>query len=159
MNFLNEKYKNLGKSKFLTLAALLCFMSDIGNVTYINVYWLGERLKDRFLGNVFALQGIDIRMMTPYQLKAYKEILFNSLGFMFMFFMAYHIIVYFKMSRDKLWAKKYVYGYALTGTFLTLFELPMLIQDNLLWAIFMILTTIIYIYTFLGIKFFKKEEQ
>lgn len=157
ISFLNDKYKNLGRKKFLTQASILCFLSDIGNITYINIYWLNKRLNDQFLANMFAMQGVDIRSISDFQLMSYKTMLINSLGFMFMFFMAYHCIVYYKMARNKLWAKKYVHGYALTGTILTVFEIPALLKDNMLWALLMVATTFIYIYTFAGIRYFKKD--
>lgn len=159
IKILNNKYEQMGRQKFLTTASILCLISDITNLAYINLYWLKNKLTREFLGLSFAMQGVDINHFTDYQIDQYKTLLANSMGIVFALFLAYHLIVYFKMARNKLWAKKYVFGYSLTGAVLTIFELPGLFSDHVIWAIIMLMTTFIYIYSFMGIKFFKKQEQ
>lgn len=159
LSFLNNKYKNLGNKTFLTQASLLCLLCDITNIVYLNLYWLKENINEQTMAASFAVQGVDINSIAKSDLAAYKHLLIDALGVMFTVFLLYHLVVYFKMARNKLWAKKYVYGYALTGSVLTLFEVPGLFKEHIIWALIMLATTLIYIYTFMGIRYFKKREK
>jgi hypothetical protein len=159
ISFLNDKYAKVSKKKFLTIGSLLCFISDVGNIAYINLYALQKYITDQSIANALALQGVNLRQISAHDFDAYKQLMIDAMGLVFAGFLAYHIIVYFFFARDKKWAKKYVYGYALTGTILTAVELVFLFQEHFMWAIVMLLTTFIYIYTLFGIRYFKKQEQ
>lgn len=156
---MNNKFKALGKKKFLIQGAILCLLSDIGNILYVNLYWFPKKLSLQFLTNILSLQGVNAYQIPRSDLLAYRDLLIDAFGIMFFGFLIYHLLVYFLFFKNKLWAKKYVYGYALTGAVLTIFELPSLFKDNFLWALVMLITTIIYIFTFMGIKYFKKIEE
>jgi succinate dehydrogenase/fumarate reductase cytochrome b subunit len=159
INFLNKYYQKAGLKRFLSLAGLLCFICDVGNLAYINIYWFQKKLNLNTIKFALEANGLDTSQMSRYDIEAYRSLLIDALGLVFAIFLLYHIFVYFKFTRNKLWAKKYVFGYALTGSILTVVELPMLVRDNWLWAMVMFCTTIIYLYTFLGIRYFKKQEQ
>ena len=159
ISFLNDKYANIGKKKFLTLTSILCFISDVGNIAYVNLYALHKYISDKALFNALAAQGVNPASLSERDFGVYKQIMIDSMGMVFAGFLVYHCVVYFMLARDKTWAKKYVYGYALTGAILTVFELFFLFQDHILWAIVMLLTTFVYIYTLFGIRYFKKQEQ
>ena len=156
---MNNKFKTLGKKKFLLQGALLCLLSDIGNILYVNMYWFPKKLSIQFLSKMLSLQGVNAYQMPRADLLAYRELLIDAFGIMFFVFLIYHLLVYFLFYKNKLWAKKYVYGYALTGAILTMLELPSLFQDHFTWGVIMLLTTLIYIFTFMGIKYFKKIEE
>lgn len=159
MALLDNYYKTLGKKKFLSLAALLMFVSDVMNISYINMFFLPEKITLNYLLNFYSLMGANPEMLHPLYLRELRQVLMNSFSFLFLGFLVYHILVYFKLARDSKWAKKYVFGYALTGAALTLFELPGLAQDHLGWFVAMLATTLIYIYSFLGLRHFKKSTK
>lgn len=159
LSFLNDKFNTLGKKKFFTIASILCLLSDIANIAYVNLYALDKYISDQAIANALFAQGINPNSISPHDLAAYKQLLINSMGMVLTGFLFYHLIVYFMLAKDKLWAKKYVYGYALTGAILTCVELFFLFQSHLLWAVVMLITTLVYIFTLQGILFFKKLEQ
>ncbi len=159
ISFLNDKFKKDGKKKFLSQAALLCLISDIINIGYLNFYFFQKKITTTFLINAGAIQGLNLSSLPRQDLLAYRHLLISTLANVFLGFLVYHAIVYFKLAKDKKWAKKYVYGYVITGGVLTLIEIPSLLSDHLFWGLCMIVTASIYAYTFLGIKFFKKQEE
>ena len=145
--------------KFLSQAAFFTFISDVINICYINLYFLPEKVTVNYLMNVYSLMGASPQMFHPMYIRELRQVMINSLSFVFMGFLFYHILVYFKLARDSKWAKKYVSGYTLTGAVLTIFELPILIQNHLGWALAMFVTTLIYIFSFLGLRHFKKSDR
>lgn len=145
--------------KFLSLAAILTFISDLINISYINLYFLPQHINAKYLHNIHSLMGVDARMLNPHYLQELKQVMINSMSLVFTGFLFYHCLVYFKLSRDKKWAKTYVFGYALTGAILTVIELPFLVQKHVGWALAMFLTTLIYIFAFQGLRHFKKEQK
>jgi hypothetical protein len=159
LSFLNDKFQKDGKKKFLSKAALLILMSDVLNIAYLNLYWFEKKITIPFLVKAASIQGLNLASLPRQDLVAYRQLLISTFANVFIAFLVYHAFVYFKFSRDKQWAKKYVHGYALTGAILTLIELPSLIGDHMLWGLAMIITTAIYIYCFLGIRYFKKSES
>ena len=158
ISFLNDKYKKLGKKKFFTLASILCFMCDVINIAYVNLYALNKYISNQAIANALFAQGINPAELSVHDFTAYKQLMINAMGLVFSGFLVYHCIVYFMLSREKVWAKKYVYGYALTGAILTIVELFFLYREHFMWGTVMLFTTFIYIYTMLGILFFKKQE-
>lgn len=158
ISFLNDKFKQVGKKNFLLKASVLCLISDIGNILYLNMFWFKKKLTIPFLANIMSIQGVNLYQFPQADILAIKMMLVGAFSTMFYIFLIYHCFVYFKMAKDKKWAKKYVHGYALTGAILTLLEIPSLFSASFFWAIIMIMTTIIYIYSFLGIRYFKKIE-
>ena len=159
LSFLNDKFQKDGKKSFLSKAAVLILISDVINIAYLNLYWFEEKITIPFLVKAASIQGVNLAILPRQDLVAYRQLLISTFGNVFIAFLVYHAIVYFKFSKDKLWAKKYVHGYALTGAILTLVELPSLLGDHILWGLVMIATTAIYIYSFLGIRYFKKFES
>lgn len=157
MKFLNEYYRKLGRRKLLSLAAILMFISDVVNLSYINLYFLPEKITLNSLLNIYSLMGASPKMLNPLYLLELRQVMINSMAFLFIGFLLYHILVYFLLSRDKRWAKKYVFGYAVTGAVLTLFELPGLFQDHVGWALGMLATTAIYVFSFMGLRFIKRS--
>lgn len=158
MKFLREHFQHTGRMKFLAQAAILTFISDVINISYINLYFLPKNINTSYLLNIYSRMGVDARMLNTHYLEELKEVMINSMSMVFTAFLVYHCLVYFKLSRDKKWAKKYVFGYALTGSILTVIELPFLIQKHVGWALAMFTTTLIYIFAFQGLRFFKKKE-
>jgi len=159
MNFLNEKFKSIGQIKFLSLAALICFVCDLSNMVYLNKYWLVNHITPSYLINIQKLAGNDISHIPSHVLNEYISFLIGTMGTVFTGFLIYHLFVYFRLSKNKNWAKKYVYGYTFTGAILTMFELTSSPHNSIYWTIVMILTTGAYAYTFLGLRYFKKLEQ
>ena len=158
MKFLNQYYKNTPKLKFLAQAAILTFISDVINICYINLYYLPEKITANYIFNLYSNLGINPRQFNTTYIMELRQVLINSMALVFCGFLAYHILVYFQLSKDKKWAKKYVSGYAFTGAILTVIELPVLIQEHIGWAIAMLITTVIYVFSFMGIRFFKKAK-
>jgi hypothetical protein len=158
LSFLNDKFKNDGKKRFLSLAAFFIFISDLINIVYLNLYWFEKKITIPFLVKAASFQGVNLMTHPRQDLIAYRQLLIATLANVFIAFIVYHAFVYFRFSKDKQWAIKYVYGYALTGAILTLIELPSVFSDHKLWGLAMIVTTAIYTYCFLGIRYFKKSN-
>lgn len=159
MKFLNDYYQRNGRAKFLSKAAILAFISDVLNISYINMYFLQEKISIRYLQNLYATMGADPRMFNTAYLQELRQVFINSISFVFLGFLIYHTLVYYMLSRDKKWARKYVSGYAFTGAILTVFELPGLFSDHVGWALAMLATTMIYIFVFMGLRYFKKKAE
>lgn len=158
MKFLNEYYTKSGKTKFLSQAAILAFISDVVNICYINFYFLPQKVTLNSLMKTYSLMGADPRMFHPTYLQELRQVMINSVSFIFIGFLFYHILVYFKLSRDSRWAKKYMSFYAITGAILTASELPGLAREHIGWALVTFATMLIYIFVFLGLRFFKKTK-
>ncbi len=157
MNFLNEKFKTIGQNKFLHLAAWICFICDVSNVIYVNKYFLARYITPSYLINIQRLAGNDISRFPRHVLDEYVGVLISTMGTVFTGFLFYHLFVYFMFSRSKNWARKYVYGYTFTGAILTMFEVPNTFGSGFFWGVIMILTTLAYGYTYLGLRYFKKN--
>lgn len=158
MKFLNDYFQKTGRMKFLAQTAILTFISDVMNICYVNLYFLPEKLSTDYLLKTYSLMGADPRMLHPLYLEELRQVMINSVSYVFLGFLIYHILVYFKLSRDSGWAKKYISGYALTGAILTVLELPGLFGEHFGWALAMLLTTLIYIFAFTGLRYFKKKQ-
>ena len=158
MKFLINYYKKTTKMKFLAEAAILTFISDVINICYINLYFLPEKITNQYIYNLYSVLGVNPNQFHPTYISELRQVMINSMALVFCGFLAYHCLVYFMLSKDKKWAKKYVFGYAVSGAILTVIELPVLIQYHVGWAMAMLFTTLIYVFSFMGIRYYKKAK-
>lgn len=157
MKFLNDYYKKSGKNKFLAQAAILAFISDVANITYVNLWFMPQKISVSYIQNLYALMGHPPSNFNRLYLEELRRVMIDSMSFLFLGFLIYHILVYYKLSRASNWAIKYVNVYAITGAILTAFELPGLFGEHIGWALAMLGTLAIYIFVFMGIRFFRKK--
>lgn len=159
ISFLNDKFKKQGKSRFIKSAALLCLIADALNLFYIQFYWFQERFSEEFLRSVLSLNGVNAAVLSREDILNYKYLLTGSLSNVLVGFIFIHIIIYFLFYKRKKWTAKYIGGYTLSAVLLTLLELIILRGDINAWSSFLITSAVIYAYIFLGIKYFKIQEQ
>lgn len=157
--FLNNKYKKLGSGTFLIQASILGFLSDVSAVLYLEWFGLNKYISKDLLGLSFALHGVNINSMPPEQIENYKKLLISSMGTTFTMFLAFHAIVYYMLFKNKLWAKKYLFGYTLTTFLLGFLECFFVIPKNPTWGLSLLLISCFYCYIHMGIRYFKKQEQ
>ena len=158
MNSLNAWYEKLGRTKFLNLAAALMFASDALNFSYIQYHMLPNLITPNYLASVHALGGIQSAGLNPLYLEELGQVIGNSLFYVFAGFLIYHGFIYFRLSKNSRWAKRYVSFYTLTGAVLTLMELPSLVARSLPWSAAMLVTTGVYVFAFWGLRLLKKKE-
>lgn len=159
MNFLNTKFQNIGKDSFIKLAALACLIADLLNIFYIQYYWFENRFSLEFIRNVFRLQGFDVRHLSNNTIEQYKYVLISSVSNVLIVFLGVHALIYFLFIKQKNWTKKYIGGYCLSAVILTGVELLLLIGEFSPWQSLLIISALIYLFVFKGIKFFKIQEQ
>jgi hypothetical protein len=159
MKKLNDYFKNLAYTKFLTFGAIIIYISDIFNIIYINTHFIPLRINNNYIYNVVRLQGVNPAQLDPTYVSEMRMVIINTLVNVFYMFLVYHAFMYFMFKKDKPFAKKYVYGYAFTGAILTAIEIPFLAQRHIGWTIVMLFTTAIYVYMWYGLRFYKKHPH
>lgn len=159
MKKLNDYFKNLPYSNFLIISAVIIYISDFLNIFYINMHFLPTKIDVNYVRRVMMMQGTDPSQFDTLYLEELRMVIVNTMSNVFYFFLIYHAFVYFMYIKDKSFARKYVYGYALTGAILTIIELPFLVQRHIGWALAMLITTIIYIYVWYGQRYYKKNKK
>lgn len=147
------------KKNFYAKAAAAIFIADIVNIFYVNLHFLPEKLSVQRLLSSYAMMGISPAQLAYIDLNETRQLIVQSMSYLFLGFLIYHFFVYSRLYLQKPWAKNYVSFYALTGFILTLAELPSLIGDHLGWSALMVLTSLIYVYCFFGLRKRKKIEQ
>ncbi len=159
MKFLNDYYKKSGKNKFLAQGAILAFISDVANISYVNLWFMPQKITISYIQNLYSVMGVPPSNFNRLYLEELRKVMIDSMSFLFLGFLIYHILVYYKFSRGSKWASKYLNGYALTGAILTGFELPGLFGEHPGWGLAMLGTFLIYVFVFMGIRFFRKQEK
>jgi hypothetical protein len=158
MKKLNDYFKNLGYAKFLTIGAIVTYLSDILNIFYVNMHFIPTKITNGYILSIHRLQGHSIANLDPTYLSEFRMVIINTLTNVFYMFLVYHAFIYYMFRKDKPFAKKYVFTYVFTGAILTVIEIPFLAQRHLGWTFAMILTTLVYIYMFFGLRHFKGQK-
>lgn len=156
MKKLNDYFQNLDYSKFLLISAIIIYISDILNIFYINMHFLPTKIDGNYIHKMLMLQGTNPNNFDPQYLSELRMVIVNTMSNVFYLFLFYHAFVYFMYRRGKNWGRKYVFGYALTGSILTIIELPFLAQRHLGWTFAMLITTLIYLYVWFGLRYYRK---
>lgn len=159
MKKLNDYFKNLAYSKFLVISGIIIYLSDILNIFYINMHFLPTKIDTNYVRKVMIMQGQNPNQFDPLYLDELRMVIVSTMTNVFYLFLVYHLFLYFMYGKGKAFARKYVFGYALTGAILTIIELPFLVQRHIGWAIAMVITTIIYVYVWSGLRYYKKAGK
>ena len=159
INLINDKFNNIPRSTFFKRSAFICFLADTMNLVYINSYWLKDRLDLKSLKRILSFNGLNSQIISNSDLQNYRYILIGSITNTLMIFTAVHIVIYYLLSREKNWTKKYVGGYCLSAVLLTITQIYAFIDNLNSWSILLIISSFMYLYVFMGLKYFKKQEQ
>lgn len=159
INILNDNFKNTDFEKFLKIAAASCFLSDIINICYIIFSYLPLSIDKLLLQNPIMNQAIKDLSLNSSEFNEFKSLFLNTFSSVFFFILIIHLIIYILLSRNNKWAKNYVSGYALLGGILTITTIPFMITSygQWLWSFIMLLTCFIYLYIYIGLRYFKKQ--
>lgn len=149
----------MGLAKTLQLGAITCFVSDVLNLLYINFYWFKVRFNSEFLAKVLTFHGVNAATISPEDIANYKYMLIGSLTNMLFLFLFVHTILYYLFSKNKKWARKYVGGYCLSATLLTLLELVFFRSELTAWSLVLPITAFLYLTAFIGHKSFELDQD
>ncbi len=159
MTFLNAKFDQIGADKFLKLAPILCLLSDIILLYYINNVYLAKALTINALAPAFALQGININSLPVHELNSFLEASKMMVSNIFWMILLYNGVIYACCFKGYRWAMKYVRGYALTGSILSILEILILGVSEKILNPYTVVTTFIYLFCYFGFKRFKKRVE
>lgn len=154
-----QKIESLFKSKlniekFTIISAVTLFVADILNILYIDrVFLRGEKL-DMMLANSLRIGGYNPADV-PFELVLEMRGAFISTFWIFLIlFLINNSIFYVLFARHKKAGIKYVRGYAFFGFLLTLINCFTPDTESIFWKVVLILSTIVYLNIFLGMKVF-----
>jgi hypothetical protein len=159
MNFLNDKFKNMGRDAFIKNAALACLVADLLNMLYIHFYWFKERFSPSFIRSVLELNGLNTQAMSDTSILQYKFLLIGSVTNVLIIFLGFHAFIYFLFIKEVKWTTKYIGGYCLSAVLLTVVELFVFRDSLTSWSLILILSSFFYFCIFRGIKYFKIQER
>lgn len=158
---LNAKFDHLGQVKFLTLAAILSFLCDALNIVYMLNSYLPVSINNQMLQRAITSQGIQLATLSINEVNEIRQVLIQTFGIAFTIVLIIHAGIYFLLARNQNWAKNYTSGYSLLGAIMTLFMLPSMVLQlgHVFWAIIMFITTFIYLFVYLGLRYYKKQSH
>jgi hypothetical protein len=132
---------------------------DLINFYYLSLYWTKQNLSLLYVQRLSLGQGLDVHQLSTQSIQEIKQVIDNSFFLFLVIVLINNLFFYIFYFRNKLWAQSYVLFYTLSNSVLAvlfLVEGPIL---GIPWFIYNLVTIFLYIYLYLGIKFFKDESM
>ena len=153
---IRKNYETLGVGKFLAVASSSLFLSDL-----LNIYYITSKLPlllQKWIPLVIKIQSGGAYELTPEGMNEVAGLMSRNLSNTLFIFMIFHTLIYILLVKRKKLAIKYASGYSLMGAILTIAIFPLMLRmEDYFWLALMSIITAIYLYIFLGLRYFKKS--
>jgi hypothetical protein len=147
----------ISEKKFRDLSTTTLFLADIANILYIDRVFLSSSKISGMMQNSLRLAGYSPGDIPAELLQEAQGAFISTFWIFLMIFMINNSVFYTLYHRGKKAGIKYVKGYAFFGFALTLINCFTPNTESSLWMLVLILSTIVYLYIFLGTRFFYRK--
>jgi hypothetical protein len=157
MEKMKYHFIKLGPRRFVIGAVLLLLILDLLNSWYLKIYWVQKNLSLLYVERLAKTQGLDFTQLSQNSILEVKQVVDNGFFFFLFIVLLNNIFFYVFYLKKKLWAQGYVLFYTVTNAILAvlfLVEGPVL---GLSWFFYNIITILLYIYLYFGVKVLKFE--
>jgi hypothetical protein len=162
-DFLNSKLEFIGFKKFKYIAPILCIVSDVLWLFYINALIQGPTFLRPLISNAIKLQGISYNQLSPDYLNMLEGALRSSFSLMLWCFFLYHLIIYFLSLTKLKWPRTYIKGYAFSAVILSVIPIFAPLFSSIQWdgttSLLNIVTGLFYFVAYYGTKYFQKTRE
>jgi hypothetical protein len=157
MEKMKYHFIKLGPRRFVIGAVLLLLILDLLNSWYLKIYWVQKNLSLLYVERLAKTQGLDFTQLSQNSILEVKQVVDNGFFFFLFIVLLNNLFFYVFYLKKKLWAQGYVLFYTVTNAILAvlfLVEGPVL---GLSWFFYNIITILLYIYLYFGVKVLKFE--
>lgn len=157
MEKMKYHFMKLGPRRFVIGAVLLLLILDLLNSWYLKIYWVQKNLSLLYVERLAKTQGLDFTQLSQNSILEVKQVVDNGFFFFLFIVLLNNLFFYVFYLKKKLWAQGYVLFYTVTNAILAvlfLVEGPVL---GLSWFFYNIITMLLYIYLYFGVKVLKFE--
>lgn len=159
INYLNDYFATLKYSTFKKYASIVSFFSDLIILFYLNNILISKYLNKSFLYNIFLIQGINLNSLPQHELENYLSMMRNNVSLIFWIILIYNSIIYLCNIKGYHWAEKYVRGYVLTGSLLSVIEIVLTLAFSNSINFYTLFSALGYTWVYLGFRHFKEKVE
>ena len=162
-DFLNSKLELIGYKRFKYIAPVLCIVSDVLWLFFINALIQGPNFLRTFIVSATSLQGIPDNQISSDYIFMLEGALRSSLSLMLWCFFLYHLIIYSLYLTKLNWPKTYIKGYAFSAVILSVIPIFSPLFSKISWdpitSTLNIVTGPFYFLAYYGTKYFQKNQE
>ncbi|MGE3608517.1 MAG: hypothetical protein AB7I27_02925 [Bacteriovoracaceae bacterium] len=158
---MNQKIKahflKIGPLRFVIGTVITLSVLDLINTYYLKLYWAKKKMALIFIEQSILHGRLSFHDFSDNTIREMTGFINNTFYFFLLIIVLNNFFFYFFYLRKKLWAQSYVHFYALTAAVLAilcLFDNP---NMGIGWDIYNIVTFLIYLYLYFGVKLLKDE--
>lgn len=157
---LNQKLDLIGINKFIYIAPLISFISDLIIIFYVNKVMLPKLVNDNSVRLALAkANNISPEQLSTDFVNSATDMMHSSLSLMLFCILCCHVVIYLLCLSKYSWPKTYIMGYARSAVFLSIIEFLFYVISEGAINFITFGTTILYFIVAYGYSYFKKKEE